>query len=65
MAEVNEADSRLEWALQEAQRLADQATDYPQQAYFQVFQDFLRAQATRIEQAEGEIDGRSWNHEQW
>ena len=35
------------------------------QRFFAALQTFIAKQAERREQYEAEIDGRSWNHEQW
>ncbi|MCI1985852.1 MAG: hypothetical protein LKJ69_07655 [Lactobacillus sp.] len=57
--------TETEWLLEQAQQLADAATDYGQRAQLLALADFIQAQATRLEQAEGELDGRAWDHERW
>ncbi|MFD1485901.1 hypothetical protein ACFQ5J_11750 [Lacticaseibacillus baoqingensis] len=57
--------NETQWLLDQAKQLADAASDYPKRAQFLALADFIQAQAMRLEQAEGELDGRAWDHEQW
>ncbi|MCH4171360.1 MAG: hypothetical protein LKF36_09060 [Lactobacillus sp.] len=41
------------------------APDYENRALMQVAAELLKAQAQRLEQAEGEVDGRTWDHRKW
>ena len=41
------------------------AVQEKQATSFRALQAFVTQQAKRRESLEGEIDGRSWNHEQW
>ncbi|WP_179396272.1 hypothetical protein [Lacticaseibacillus absianus] len=54
-----------EWLLEQAAALEQAATDYAERAMWASLQDHIRQQARRIEQAEGELDGRAWDHQQW
>jgi len=53
------------WLLQQAKNWEDSATDYRQRAFYHELQAMIQEQAQRLELAEGEIDGRTWNHEAW
>lgn len=58
-------DDTTEWLLKTAQTQAEQAKSYEEAAFFMALQTFIQTQAKRLEQAEGEVDGRSWDHERW
>lgn len=58
-------DENSKWLVAEAKRRADAASDYAQQAFYIALAEFCKEQARQIELAQGEVDGRSWNHEQW
>jgi len=53
------------WLLTQAQTWEAEATDYQQRAFYHELHTFIQEQAKRIAQAEGEVDGRTWNHEAW
>ncbi|MFD1430839.1 hypothetical protein [Lacticaseibacillus mingshuiensis] len=57
--------SETEWLLSQAEALAANAEDYETRAKFVALSDFIRAQAQRLELAEGEVDGRTWDHSRW
>ncbi len=54
-----------QWLIQAATEKAEQATDYATQAFYTSLAAFCREQAHQAELMRAEIDGRSWNHEQW
>lgn len=54
-----------QWLMKQAAELSQAATSYEDKAFFSSLQHFIQAQQARIDQAQGEVDGRSWNHEQW
>ncbi|WP_155286936.1 hypothetical protein [Lacticaseibacillus zhaodongensis] len=58
-------DESSAWLVAEAKKRATAADDYAQQAFYTALAAFCQEQGRQIELAEGEIDGRSWNHEQW
>ncbi|WP_416353384.1 hypothetical protein ACNAN0_11765 [Agrilactobacillus fermenti] len=51
--------------IQQLKMLQKKAPAYETRALYQETIILLKAQARRIEQAEAEIDGRTWNHETW
>ncbi|KRO15515.1 hypothetical protein [Lacticaseibacillus saniviri] len=53
------------WLHEQVADLEKQAKSYPDQAFYHELNRFIQEQQKRLEQAEGEIDGRTWNHEQW
>lgn len=38
---------------------------FARRALLERAQDFVREQGKRITQAQGELDGRVWNHQKW
>ena len=54
-----------QWMMAKAKQYQKKATSYEQAAFFHALQQFVAQQAARRDQLEAEIDGRSWNHEQW
>lgn len=58
-------DQVSQWLHEEALAQADRADDYAERAFYVSLASFIAAQTLRIEQAQGEVDGRLWNHEQW
>lgn len=46
-------------------QLQAQEKDYAQRAFYEALRQLLKAQAQRLALAEAEVDGRTWNHEQW
>ncbi|WP_461225148.1 hypothetical protein [Lacticaseibacillus suihuaensis] len=53
------------WLIGQAQALEHQAVSYPDQAFYAELAAFAKAQARRLEQAQGELDGRLWDHRGW
>ncbi|KRN21506.1 hypothetical protein [Lacticaseibacillus camelliae] len=58
-------DETTKWLLDQAEVQAAQATAYEDRAFFLALRQFIQTQATRLEQAQGEVDGRSWDHRRW
>ncbi len=58
-------DETTAWLLQTAQAQAKEAKSYEEAAFFMALQTFIQTQAKRLEQAESEVDGRTWDHERW
>lgn len=54
-----------EWMLSLIEQLKVKSKDYRQIALYQAFSELVEEQYKRIEQAEGEIDGRSWSPKDW
>lgn len=54
-----------EWMLSQINYLKEISKDYRQIALYQEFGELIQEQYKRIEQAEGEIDGRSWSPKEW
>ncbi|MGP6139170.1 MULTISPECIES: hypothetical protein [unclassified Jeotgalibaca] len=54
-----------EWMLSQINYLKEISKDYRQIALYQEFAELIQEQYKRIEQAEGEIDGRSWSPKEW
>lgn len=55
----------FEWLRDQAQAQSQVATHYADAAFYAALAQFCQDQAHAVELAQGEIDGRSWNHEQW
>lgn len=54
-----------EWMKQQIKELERKSTDYRQKALYQEFLKLIEEQYKRIEQTEGEIDGRMWSPQEW
>lgn len=54
-----------EWMLSLIEQLKNKSNDYRQIALYQELSKLVKEQYKRIEQAEGEIDGRSWSPKDW
>lgn len=54
-----------EWMLEQVRGLEERSTDYRQKALFQEFAKVIEEQFKRIEQAQGEVDGRMWSPKEW
>ncbi|MFL2062453.1 hypothetical protein ACEN4E_01560 [Latilactobacillus sakei] len=54
-----------EWLNQQIQMLKQQAATYEDQAFYEALAELNQALATRIEQRQGELDGRIWNATKW
>ncbi|KIS03885.1 hypothetical protein [Paucilactobacillus wasatchensis] len=53
------------WVQQQVMTLIENSLDFKEQAFYQALQDTLTEQFKRIDQLQGEIDGRSWNTANW
>ncbi|MFD0896718.1 hypothetical protein [Loigolactobacillus binensis] len=53
------------WLYQTTQQLAQESTAYEERAFFQALSQLALEQEKRITQAQGEIDGRSWDEKAW
>ncbi|KRL58828.1 hypothetical protein [Latilactobacillus fuchuensis] len=53
------------WLQQQIQQLQSQATTYEDQAFYQALGQVSHELAQRIEQRQGELDGRIWNATKW
>ncbi|MGV3466328.1 MAG: hypothetical protein ACO1OT_13675 [Heyndrickxia sp.] len=56
---------KVEWMLQELQKIYDDSKDYNQRALIKAAQAVIHEQAKRIDQMEGEIDGTLWSPKKW
>ncbi|UJF16184.1 hypothetical protein LZ578_03365 [Jeotgalibaca sp. MA1X17-3] len=54
-----------EWMKQQIKELERKSSDYRQKALYQEFLKLIEEQYKRIEQTEGEIDGRMWSPKEW
>ncbi|KRL02683.1 hypothetical protein [Liquorilactobacillus capillatus] len=54
-----------DWLIKKLDKLAESARDYEERAFFYSMSLTALQQAKRIEQAQGELDGRLWNPSQW
>ncbi|KRK16919.1 hypothetical protein MK904_03660 [Loigolactobacillus coryniformis] len=53
------------WLYQTVQQLAQDSAAYEERAFFQALSQLALEQEKRIAQAQGEIDGRSWDEKSW
>ncbi|GBG95113.1 hypothetical protein LFYK43_15720 [Ligilactobacillus salitolerans] len=53
------------WLLEQCEQLALHAPDYEQRAFFQQLRKLIVKQDQRLQQAQGELDGRVWNPGSW
>ena len=54
-----------EWAQQTLAQLAQTEPNFDQRALYQAVSRQLKEVQQRLNEAEGEIDGRSWDHQHW
>lgn len=59
MSETND------WRRDFLERAKLQANDYETIAYLEAAERLIQELDRRIKQAEGELDGMMWNHEEW
>ncbi|WP_040537783.1 hypothetical protein [Lentilactobacillus parafarraginis] len=59
MAETNK------WAVQQLQKIADDQQSFINKSLLAAAQDFVSEQEKRRQQAQDEIDGRTWSPEKW
>lgn len=53
-------DSKQGWAKTELANLITNSTTYEEQAFYRALANHFTEQSHRLEQAKGELDGRSW-----
>lgn len=53
-------DSNQQWAITELTNLIANSRTYEEQAFYRALAKHLTEQSHRLEQAKGELDGRSW-----
>ncbi|KRM86596.1 hypothetical protein [Lacticaseibacillus thailandensis] len=56
---------RTAWLLERTQQQAQRAQRYPDQLFWRACANFVRQQDHALTMARGEVDGRTWDHEQW
>lgn len=56
---------RTTWLLTRVRTNQQQASKYQEQLFWAACADFVRQQDHELTVARGEVDGRTWNHEQW
>ncbi|WP_167574655.1 hypothetical protein [Loigolactobacillus backii] len=54
-----------DWLQQQINALAVNSEHYEEQALFRALAELVTEQEKRIEQTQGEIDGRTWDERQW
>ncbi|WP_170999525.1 hypothetical protein [Paucilactobacillus kaifaensis] len=54
-----------EWTQQEIDKFIKESKNFRDQSFYQALQDTTVEQFKRIEQLQGEVDGRAWNTEKW
>ncbi|HEX5351427.1 MAG TPA: hypothetical protein VFW58_07355 [Trichococcus sp.] len=53
------------WAQEQLDHLVEASKDYRQKALFQETKKLFQDQYQRMEQMEGELDGRMWSPKEW
>lgn len=53
------------WMLEQIEYLKKKSKDYRQISLYQEFGELVKEQYKRIDQAEAELDGRSWSPKEW
>lgn len=53
------------WAQEQLDHLVETGKDYRQKALFQETKKLFQDQYQRMEQMEGELDGRMWSPKEW
>lgn len=56
---------RTAWLLARVQAQQAKAQRYPDQLFWTACADFVREQDHDLTMARAEVDGRTWDHEQW
>lgn len=57
--------SEQQWLIDQLRNLSDSSTRFKDRALFYATIQLVEEQQRRIEAAEGEIDGRSWDPSDW
>lgn len=55
----------MDWLTEQIQLQKEQATTYEEQAFYTALQQTSDELVLRIEQRQGELDGRIWNATNW
>ncbi|GKQ42775.1 hypothetical protein RD055328_06980 [Companilactobacillus sp. RD055328] len=55
----------INWIKEQATKLQTEAKSYEKRAFYHELDKLADELATRIEQKQGELDGRIWNHKGW
>ncbi|GAJ27467.1 hypothetical protein JCM15457_2457 [Liquorilactobacillus sucicola DSM 21376 = JCM 15457] len=58
-------ESHSDWLIQRLDEAADSSMKYENRAFFRAMAATALQQSKRIEQAQGEMDGRLWNPNRW
>lgn len=58
-------DENTKWLLKQIDELSDKQKDYEKRAFLLALKKVVLEQQKRIEQAQGELDGRLWDHNNW
>ncbi|MFD1418656.1 hypothetical protein [Companilactobacillus keshanensis] len=58
-------DENTKWLLKQIDELSANQKDYEKRALLFALKKVVTEQQTRIEQAQGELDGRLWDHDNW
>lgn len=58
-------DENTKWLIQEIDQLSSRQDDYEKRALLTSLKKVVFEQQKRIEQAQGELDGRLWDHNNW
>lgn len=58
-------DENTKWLLKQIDELSARQNDYEKRALLLALNKVVSEQQIRIEQAQGELDGRLWDHDNW
>ncbi|WP_125713913.1 hypothetical protein [Companilactobacillus kedongensis] len=58
-------DENTKWLLKQIDELSARQNDYEKRALLLALKKVVSEQQIRIEQAQGELDGRLWDHDNW
>ena len=53
------------WVDQQISTLIQDSSNYPDQAFYRGLRELFTEQYLRLEQLQGELDGRMWSPDQW
>ncbi|WP_412989229.1 hypothetical protein ACLJJ6_09585 [Pediococcus siamensis] len=54
-----------EWVEAQLKILAETSKEYEDRAFFRSLMALVEEQQKRLEQSQGEVDGRTWNPSKW